>query len=118
MKKKGVGVWGLLFITLCLTSSTAEAGEDAFSKLGRGTSNVIFGWGELPRQTELACKEKAQSLCVFEGIARGTYWTLLRMGAGLYEIVTFPFGGERHYGPILEPENVFSEIGDPSRAIT
>lgn len=92
--------------------------DDAFSKLGRGASNTVLGWGEFLRQTELACKEKGRTLCVFTGLARGAWWSFVRTSAGLYEILTFPFEGPQNYAPILEPENVFAEVGNSSGAIT
>lgn len=119
--KKQTKIWPQFIWAAFIAAGVAAHGldaraDDAFTKLGRGAGNFVFGWGEILRQTELACEEKGQSLCVFEGILRGTGRTLLRMGAGLYEVVTFPFAGSRNYGPIIEPENVFAEVGNPTGA--
>ena len=42
-------------------------------------------------------------------LAKGIGMTIVRTGAGIYEVVTFPFPIPEDYGPVLEPEFVFSE---------
>jgi putative exosortase-associated protein (TIGR04073 family) len=92
----------------------AARADDAGTKLGRGLSNLLLGWGEYPRQLEIAWKEKNYNPGTFIGLVRGTGKTFQRMFVGLFEILTFPFPGKQRYGPILLPETAFSEVGKKS----
>ena len=110
MKPKGT--WSLLLLlALALAPPQARAADDAVTKLGRGMANVAFGWGEYIRQMEIVGREKGAGQGVFVGFIRGTCWTILRTGAGVYEIVTFPFKTWKGYEAVLKPDFVFSEVG-------
>jgi putative exosortase-associated protein (TIGR04073 family) len=45
------------------------------------------------------------------GLGKGLGHTLLRMGTGVYEVVTFPFPLPEGYRPIVEPEFVWETRG-------
>ncbi len=108
MKKvflRGVAVYTVVFAAL-LIATTCFA-QDPFTKLGRGVANTLTGWVELPKNiynTSVADNAFAGWTL---GLARGAGMTLVRTGAGLYEIVTFPFPLPQDYKPVLEPEYVF-----------
>jgi putative exosortase-associated protein (TIGR04073 family) len=71
-------------------------------QLGRGLSNILFGWIELGRNMIRVSKEEGDA----SGFTKGTGLGLWRMGirevVGVFELVTFPFG----WSAVVEPEYV------------
>lgn len=83
--------------------------ERSLTKLGRGFSNILLGWGEIPMTFHRGVKRQ-RPLGYLLGVAPvlGTARALLRTGTGVFEVVTFPFSDhEVNYEPILEPEFIF-----------
>ena len=102
---KGSGVGGVLL--LLLTVTTMCYANDAFTKLGRGVANALTGWVEIPKNIyDTSVKDNALAGATL-GLAKGAGMTIVRTGAGIYEIATFPFPLPENYKPILEPEYVF-----------
>ena len=82
--------------------------NDAFTKLGRGVANTLTGWVELPKNIyDTSVQENNAFAGMTLGLAKGAGMTIVRTGAGIYEIATFPFPLPEDYKPILEPEYVF-----------
>ena len=81
--------------------------SDPFTKLGRGVANTLTGWVELPKNIYNTSVEDNAFTGMTLGLAKGAGMTLVRTGAGIYEVVTFPFPLPEDYKPILEPEYVF-----------
>lgn len=73
----------------------------AFTKLGRGVSNALGGWLEIPLNVHkrYAASDTAGSL--FTGLAYGLFKGLVRTGVGVYETVTFGLPYPEHYAPVL-----------------
>ena len=103
-KNAGIAVAGVLAALLVTTVCFAQ---DPFTKLGRGVANTLTGWVELPKNIYNTSVSDNAFAGITLGLARGAGMTLVRTGAGLYEIVTFPFPLPQDYRPILEPEYVF-----------
>ncbi len=83
--------------------------EKALTKLGRGLSNVMLGWAEIPVTWDAKLKE-GKPLAYLLGVAPvlGTARAVMRTGSGVFEVVTFPFSDRSvNYEPILEPEYIF-----------
>ena len=59
-------------------------------KLGRGISNVLFGFTELPSTICKVNNKEGNSAAFSYGITKGVGRSLFRFGIGWYEIVTFP----------------------------
>jgi putative exosortase-associated protein (TIGR04073 family) len=83
--------------------------EKRIQKLGRGLSNVLFGWSEIPlawhRQIQL---ERPFTQIVTHGTVVGTSRFLIRTGLGIYETFSFYTSSkERKYDPMIEPEYLF-----------
>ena len=92
---------------LLLVSAALCFAQDPFTKLGRGVANTLTGWVELPKNIyDTSVQQNALSGMTL-GLAKGAGMTLVRTGAGIYEIATFPFPLPENYKPILEPEYVF-----------
>ena len=59
-------------------------------KLGRGISNVLFGFTELPSTICKVNNRQGNSAGIGYGVSKGLGRSLFRFGIGWYEIVTFP----------------------------
>lgn len=83
--------------------------EKALTKLGRGISNVLLGWAEIPLAVHRGV-QRQRPLGYLVGVApvMGTARAFMRTTTGVFEVVTFPFSDrEVNYEPILEPEFIF-----------
>lgn len=80
-----------LLIGLSLLTGTPKVfAQDPIHKLGRGVTNVLTGWIELPKQVHLGKQESNPLEGMGQGLVRGVGRTFLRLGVGVYEAVTFP----------------------------
>lgn len=59
-------------------------------KLSRGLANLIYGWTEIPSEWERAVTTDGASYSLY-GFLWGGHKTAIRVGWGLYEVVTAPF---------------------------
>ena len=107
MKYKGLIM--TLVIIMVLAVATSSYAQDPAKKLGRGLANILTGWIELPKNIYDTSVEDNPLAGLTIGLAKGIGMTIVRTGAGIYEVVTFPFPIPEDYGPVLEPEFVFSE---------
>jgi len=64
--------------------------QDPIHKAGRGLVNVLTSWIELPKQIHLGTLEPNPLVGLGRGVLKGVSLTVLRIGVGLYEAVTFP----------------------------
>lgn len=105
--KKGMVI--ALVMVMVLAVATVSYAQDPAKKLGRGLANILTGWIELPKNIYDTSVEDNPLAGLTIGLAKGVGMTIVRTGAGIYEVVTFPFPIPEDYGPVLEPEFVFSE---------
>lgn len=75
-----------------------------FHKLGRGVSNVLLGWLEIPKTISQEWRKTEPFTGTIVGAIKGTGWAVARTLTGVYEIVTFPFPLPHGYDPIMYPE--------------
>lgn len=114
---------GLMMASICFSSGIATAQsydpsqdihnptvfERRVTKLGRGVSNVLFGWTEIPMTWDTKMKQGKSltyllSTAPVIGIVRG----VMRTGTGVYEIFTFPMDtSKNNYEAVIEPEYLF-----------
>jgi len=83
--------------------------EKALTKLGRGLSNVMLGWAEIPVTFDKKLKQ-GKPLGYLLGVAPvlGMARAMMRTSTGMLEVVSFPFSDrEVNYEAILEPEYIF-----------
>ena len=78
------------------------------TKLKRGAINLATGWVEVPKNIYDKTVEENWIHGVTTGLASGIGMSIVRTGAGLYEVVTFPFACPENYQVILEPEFVIN----------
>ena len=89
-----------------LTSTVSAHGRT--KKLLRGTANTLTGWIEIPKNIYDTTVEEDFLTGITFGTMKGIGMAVVRTGAGVYEMVTFPFPIPEDYQPVLEPEFVFS----------
>lgn len=83
--------------------------ERALTKLGRGLSNIMLGWAEIPVTFDKKLKQ-GKPLGYLLGVVPvlGTARAVMRTTTGVFEAVTFPFSDrDVNYEPVLEPEFLF-----------
>ena len=83
--------------------------EKRLTKLGRGLSNVLLGWAEIPATFDKKLKE-GKPLGYLIGVVPvlGGTRAVLRTGTGLFEMFTFPVTDpEVNFEAILEPAYIF-----------
>lgn len=99
----------ILFLAggVLLASATTCYAEDAFNKLGRGVANTFTGWVELPKNVYTKSNEQNAVSGATVGLAEGIGMAIVRTGAGIFDVITFPFPVPEDYKPVLEPEYVF-----------
>lgn len=88
---------------------TPSVFERRVEKLGRGISNVLFGWTEIPVTWNVKMKQgKPLTYLLSTAPLMGTIRAGMRTGVGIYEVFTFPIDTQHDsYEPILEPEYLF-----------
>jgi len=102
----------LCFIAVALPVFAQEGSvvEKMGKKLGRGLVNVATGWIELPKNIYDTSVETNNPLMgLTYGLVKGVGMTVVRTGAGAYDVVTFLFPIPEDYEPLLDPEFVFEE---------
>ncbi len=78
---------------------------DSGRKLGRGISNLAFGWIDILKGIEDVGNEQNFLAAITWGPIYGAGNAIVRTAAGAYETVTFPFPNE----PLVHPEFVLAE---------
>lgn len=64
--------------------------QTAIHKLGRGVSNLLYGVTELPARVIGINASQGNSSGAGAGIIEGTHRSIVRVGYGIFEILTFP----------------------------
>ncbi len=99
----------VLIVAILLAMCVQAHAQDPARKLGRGIANVLTGWVEIPKNIYETSIEENVIIGLTLGLAKGIGMCIVRTGAGVYEIMTFPFPIPEDYMPVMEPEFVFSE---------
>ncbi len=105
----------LVFSSVCVRAELVQEmnSNKALEKFSRGVTNVATSPGEFINQIPPAMEQSPDYLTgAFMLAGRGLGYMLLRAGAGLYDLATFPFPGKTHYGPIMKPETIVTPVAD------
>lgn len=77
-------------------------------KLGRAAANIVTCPLEIPRGINTTSKEQGPALGWTLGLAKGLSGTVMRVGAGVIDLITFPFGfPNKDKSPLIKPEYVW-----------
>lgn len=85
--------------------------QPAFEKLGRGASNALFGWLEVPLNIDKRYSASDTVGSGLTGAGIGVVKGAVRMGVGVYEAVTFFLPYPEHFAPILPTLPYFQKTG-------
>jgi len=105
----------LVFSFIALEETSAMSRQlGLLKKLQRGIVNVVTAPVEVPKQIRaywIAGSEKTFHISpwAFCGFVKGVWMTPLRMGSGLWDIITCPLDLPRNGGSLVQPEYVFDE---------
>ena len=83
----------------------------AFEKFGRGASNVLGGWLEIPLNLQNRYSKKDTAGSIVTGLLYGTVYAVVRTGVGVYETVTFFLPYPEDFAPIMPPIAYFQREG-------
>ncbi|HUT23503.1 MAG TPA: exosortase system-associated protein, TIGR04073 family [Sumerlaeia bacterium] len=122
--RKRLGICAIvaaLFVSMGLVSTpSASAADELYrdssevqsmmTKLGRGCTNILTGWMEMPKQMAKSIRETDPVTGTIVGAVRGMGWTFARTVTGAFEVVTFPFPVPKDYKPLLEPEYIVTDM--------
>ncbi len=75
--------------------------QPAFEKLGRGVSNALFGWLEVPVNIDKRYSTSDTAGSWITGAGLGLVKGVIRTGVGVYEAVTFFLPYPENFAPIL-----------------
>ena len=94
--KKIALILSLVFLTTSFSTfadiQSPPGGFDGRTrKLGRGLGNLLYGIVELPGTWNKTRLRSGSTVAASYGIVNGAKRSIVRMGYGLYEVVTFPF---------------------------
>lgn len=97
----------VVLVFLTFFGAASAFAKDPLTKLGRGITNVLTGWFELPKNMYATSVEQNPFVGLSGGLIHGTGLALRRTAAGLLEMVTFPIPSPAQYESVIEPEYVF-----------
>ena len=81
----------------------------SFQKLGRGVSNALAGWMELPINVQERYSRSDTGGSFFTGVAYGVFKGAVRTAVGVYETVTFFLPYPENFAPILPTLDYFQK---------
>ena len=102
-----IAVLCVLIVSAVPRVYAADRFESMLRKLGRGMTNLVTGVLELPFSIDTEVDETGIYRGIPFGILKGLVRSVIRMSAGVYEIISFPIELPEDYVPVLEPEFVF-----------
>lgn len=82
-------------------------------KFMRGLVNIITSPLEIPRRIRRRTEGDNTLRGWTLGTTQGLGYTVVRLAAGAYEVLTFPAPAPKDYKPVLEPEYVWEEDAAP-----
>src|SRR3989338_1310590 len=83
-------VWLLVTLVALGVGAPAAFAQDPIHKLGRGDTNVLTCWIELPKNFHLGMQEANPVLGVGGGLIKGGGLAATRLLVGAYEPILFP----------------------------
>ena len=93
MKKTVLTLLFLGVASLAIADIQAPIGDryGAIRKLTRGIANIFYGIHEVPANWSRTVQTDGGVAAASTGLGKGVEKTIVRLGYGVYEVVTFPF---------------------------
>lgn len=85
-------------------AANIDYGTGVGKKLGRGISNIAFGWLELPKGIQDIGDQNNFIAGITWGPIYGLGKAVVRTVAGAYEVVSFPVPVPPNFEPLIRPE--------------
>ena len=85
-----------------VVGSAPAAAQDPIHKAGRGITNVLTSWIEIPKNIQLGVQEDNPVTGALWGAVKGFGLGGTRLLVGLYETVTFPIPYPKDYASPYE----------------
>ncbi len=115
-----IGVATAAIVLAAAAVSAQDLGRDRsevgkmFHKLGRGVTNVLTSWVEIPRNIAIEWERTDPVTGMIVGSAKGLGWGFARFATGVYETFTFPLPVPDGYAPMIQPEFIITNLwGEP-----
>jgi putative exosortase-associated protein (TIGR04073 family) len=113
-----IAVAAFIFVLSAGSAFAREAGvyrdqseiSKMMHKLGRGVTNVLTCWVEVPRHVAIEWERMDPASGLVVGTFKGVAWGFTRFSTGLYDTFTFPFPVPENYVSMIEPEFVITDI--------
>lgn len=94
----------IVFIAFVILSFAHDSyAQNAGTKLKRGVINFFTGWYEIPVNIKKDYREQG-GWGIVTGPVKGLFFGLARMGAGVWDTLTFPIPAPAGYEPLMKPE--------------
>jgi putative exosortase-associated protein (TIGR04073 family) len=92
MKTSLAALLCLVFTAVCYADIQDPPANDQgpTRKLGRGVSNMLFGWSEIPTTIAKVNQDEGNAAAASYGVIRGTGRAFARFGVGFYEALLWP----------------------------
>ena len=87
-------------------------------KLGRGLTNILTGWVEVPKTIATKWRETDPVTGFVLGTVQGVGWGFTRTVCGAYETLTFPFPAPGGYEPLMDPEFILPTVWGAETPLT
>ncbi|MBI5686570.1 MAG: exosortase system-associated protein, TIGR04073 family [Verrucomicrobia bacterium] len=97
-------VGGLVAVLACLSSAPNASADDALRRFGRGLSNLVWGWTDVPLTMHQEDAMNGPAAAVTYGVVKGVAKLVSRTAVGVYEAGFFYLPFPDAYWPIIKPE--------------
>ena len=117
MRSRWIKFAAVLGFLILAWSQQGFAAEEAkhyswLDKLQRGAVNIVTSPVEIAREIHLTTNEKNLLAGWTVGLLKGFGQGFVRLGAGVIDLVTFPFNiPDSQKGPLIDPEYVWQKPG-------
>jgi len=95
--------WAAGIVGVGLLTSPLVMAQDPIHKIGRGVTNVLTSWIEMPKHIHLGSQQPNPVTGMGMGLLKGITLAILRGGIGAYETVTFLLPYPKGFGSPYEP---------------
>lgn len=98
-------IFSLAMFIFCLFLPSGYA-DNPMDKLSRGLINLVTSPGEYLVHTFKQHEKHFPARAFVQTAFYGTYYMLVRVAAGIYEIATFPIPLPGNYKSVIQPETL------------